>query len=103
HAPATPTPSSPPLHDALPISRRPAIGRLHDAAATAGAHDVAVGVRGKAFGPHGDEARELARRLVISAERAVGRQPRGPEEDDGVDRKSTRLNSSHVSISYAVF
>src|SRR5699024_12673880 len=26
-----------------------------------------------------------------------------PESDDGKDRKSTRLNSSHVSISYAVF
>src|SRR5437870_10517239 len=26
-----------------------------------------------------------------------------PEVRDGVDRKSTRLNSSHVAISYAVF
>src|SRR5439155_16505937 len=26
-----------------------------------------------------------------------------PAEEDGVDRKSTRLNSSHVAISYAVF
>src|SRR5437868_10532694 len=29
--------------------------------------------------------------------------PRAPEEVVGPDRKSTRLNSSHVSISYAVF
>src|SRR5438874_10657713 len=33
--------------------------------------------------------------------------PRGQRDDDGVDprldRKSTRLNSSHVEISYAVF
>src|SRR5690625_7008313 len=28
---------------------------------------------------------------------------RGEEKFDGVDRKSTRLNSSHVAISYAVF
>src|SRR5256885_7898464 len=27
----------------------------------------------------------------------------GNREDDGVDRKSTRLNSSHLVISYAVF
>src|SRR5207249_9788912 len=27
----------------------------------------------------------------------------GPQGDAGLDRKSTRLNSSHVSISYAVF
>src|SRR5699024_11226133 len=27
----------------------------------------------------------------------------GAAADDGADRKSTRLNSSHVSISYAVF
>src|SRR5690625_5708401 len=26
-----------------------------------------------------------------------------PEEDPDIDRKSTRLNSSHVAISYAVF
>src|SRR5439155_17928232 len=27
----------------------------------------------------------------------------GRDEEDGTDRKSTRLNSSHVAISYAVF
>src|SRR3712207_8381860 len=27
----------------------------------------------------------------------------GEEPDDGTDRKSTRLNSSHANISYAVF
>src|SRR5690349_24039276 len=31
------------------------------------------------------------------------RVPRPPRVPDGVDRKSTRLNSSHVEISYAVF
>src|SRR5690349_22386810 len=33
-------------------------------------------------------------------------QPAAPEEEQGIDdedRKSTRLNSSHVEISYAVF
>src|SRR2546430_17507205 len=34
-----------------------------------------------------------------------GRFPRpvGPQESDDLDRKSTRLNSSHSQISYAVF
>src|SRR5699024_11579348 len=36
----------------------------------------------------------------VGAARGRGRRPRGR---GGPDRKSTRLNSSHVSISYAVF
>src|SRR5207249_10834403 len=50
----------------------------------------------------GLDRRQRAHRIVHRSEpeqaRGVG-QPAGP----GVDRKSTRLNSSHVSISYAVF
>src|SRR5690348_18141834 len=44
----------------------------------------------------------LVSRRVIAARRIVaGQQHRG---EDGIgDRKSTRLNSSHPSISYAVF
>src|SRR2546430_8871770 len=33
----------------------------------------------------------------------VVRRPRRRDERDGADRKSTRLNSSHSQISYAVF
>src|SRR5207249_7903541 len=33
----------------------------------------------------------------------VGERPRRPHSRDLLDRKSTRLNSSHVSISYAAF
>src|SRR2546422_2994078 len=47
--------------------------------------------------------------LVLAVDRAV-RPDRGPRADDGrgplarpIDRKSTRLNSSHGYISYAVF
>src|SRR5690606_40287569 len=48
----------------------------------------------------------LFRSLV--AERALVETPLGradevPADDVAVDRKSTRLNSSHVKISYAVF
>src|SRR5438874_9214153 len=53
--------------------------------------------------------RTVRRRAALRALRHRGRPRRralardfGPEED-GADRKSTRLNSSHVEISYAVF
>src|SRR5438067_9586057 len=54
-----------------------------------------------------DRRRELRLRLVPRA-RGLGTAgvwvSRGDRADDGgQDRKSTRLNSSHVSISYAVF
>src|SRR2546426_3525750 len=35
--------------------------------------------------------------------RTASERPRGPSGTDRVDRKSTRLNSSHLVISYAVF
>src|SRR5438067_9968756 len=67
------------LHDALPISfRARAVGRLTD--------------ERDGFGD-----RFAARRLKRVGRRAAKRSPKPS------DRKSTRLNSSHVSISYAVF
>src|SRR3712207_7230742 len=70
------------LHDALPISpREPAVGR--------GAVD------GQA------EVREDAGRLRHELEVVVVVQVEGRAELG--DRKSTRLNSSHANISYAVF
>src|SRR6266540_6119423 len=43
--------------------------------------------------------------LPISSRRLHPAEPRhrGPREDPAGDRKSTRLNSSHITISYAVF
>src|SRR5207302_9273566 len=84
--PATTEISTLSLHDALPISL--AAGQLH--AALADGRAVAVG-----------EARD----------EVVGVGPAGGLLDLGLaragleeaDRKSTRLNSSHVKISYAVF
>src|SRR5438874_12277869 len=71
------------LHDALPISPPP------------GCQDGAL--LGDIFGLH-EELRERRMRRVGCGERerqlAIGRD---------LDRKSTRLNSSHVEISYAVF
>src|SRR5947209_10642882 len=62
------------LHDALPISRE--VMRLLE-------HDGLVDVR------HGSGA--------------YVREPTDWPPDDPRDRKSTRLNSSHANISYAVF
>src|SRR3712207_8401876 len=62
-----------------------------------------------------EPARDLARELEVLAlvvadrhlVRAVGehvrRHQHRVEEEPGRDRKSTRLNSSHANISYAVF
>src|SRR5438067_7098489 len=54
----------------------------------------------------GADQRPVARGAVAPAGdlrlRPPGRHPRG-HRDAARDRKSTRLNSSHVSISYAVF
>src|SRR5690625_6768326 len=47
-----------------------------------------------------DAARPVTR-LDLPARRTRRRHPRGDHHDE--DRKSTRLNSSHVAISYAVF
>src|SRR5204862_7274697 len=76
--PAPPKPSTLSLHDALPIS-----------AATL---DSAITTTRPPCGPGRTRAAAAnQRRTVSSAARSSG------------DRKSTRLNSSHVEISYAVF
>src|SRR5690606_41709154 len=87
------------LHDALPIfiDLQPSAGKhhaprvhlVHQAQVVRGDHD------GRAHPVEFDEqAQEPARKLWIDVTRwFVGEE----------DRKSTRLNSSHVKISYAVF
>src|SRR5207249_11832511 len=49
----------------------------------------------------------LLTRLVLGVPATTdvsgGREVRSPHAESQIDRKSTRLNSSHVSISYAVF
>src|ERR1035441_1613791 len=47
------------------------------------------------------EARRLRCGIPIQAEAVAGSSEKA--DDPGVDRKSTRLNSSHLGISYAVF
>src|SRR5690606_41233999 len=70
------------LHDALPISGRSILG-------------TETGGLGRAGGGEG----LLGRRPRSRAHAGLGRGGQGPPGD----RKSTRLNSSHVKISYAVF
>src|SRR5699024_12262823 len=85
--PPAPTPTYPlSLHDALPISVIVYYSFLQDIA-TSDERD-AVSTRGWAIGYLGGGL-ALALQLAFY----LGRE----------DRKSTRLNSSHVSISYAVF
>src|SRR5690606_41824033 len=77
------------LHDALPIFDL--VGGVHHRVgqlAIGGEQQQAGGVDVQAA--HGDPARALERR-------------QGIEDGRPADRKSTRLNSSHVKISYAVF
>src|SRR3712207_9529020 len=42
-------------------------------------------------------------RAAVAADRGDPEQLRRLDHAEGVDRKSTRLNSSHANISYAVF
>src|SRR5688572_32524478 len=84
------------LHDALPISAdvdHPSVGRDGDAVR------LAAGGEPGLDRPAGDHAGAAVvgvdRRLAVAAQ-----QTRRPLDGD---RKSTRLNSSHSQISYAVF
>src|SRR2546430_8052660 len=53
-----------------------------------------IGVKSKLYGPYGLAASEIATAHEVSASHA---------RNTAIDRKSTRLNSSHSQISYAVF
>src|SRR5205814_2511304 len=85
------------LHDALPISRR-RLGSARDSRSR-GADKFCreETAPGSEFAPPAPPRRPLSRRRVSKRTRRQTRQAT-PE-----DRKSTRLNSSHLGISYAVF
>src|SRR5207244_13260558 len=78
HAPATTEIYTLSLHDALPISRASAVGRR-------------------------ERCRRTALRLARRGSDSPGPSRRDIPGDTARDRKSTRLNSSHQIISYAVF
>src|SRR5690606_39831202 len=87
HDTANPYPPSLSLHDALPIWRTDNHGR----GGLVG-HDLRPEGDGRGGGP------EQGADLTVQQRRALR-----PDRRADRDRKSTRLNSSHVKISYAVF
>src|SRR5690242_20174353 len=100
-APAPPPTHTLSLHDALPICRVRSLAAHEHVAERVDRERITAIAR-----PAGQE---VARRLVLRREREAA-QPaaRGGADARGclqhrLDRKSTRLNSSHMSISYAVF
>src|SRR5690606_40607944 len=100
HLPPSPAPPTPSLHAALPIS-----GQFHHLHSGDGLEQRAR------FVPHALRIGQVAGVMIGDALPATGIARRFPEPElDEVradihdpDRKSTRLNSSHVKISYAVF
>src|SRR3712207_8320835 len=65
-------------------------------------HEVAV-VRGGHRGPALGDRLELAVAVELVAEQVREQDRPRPDLRNDPDRKSTRLNSSHANISYAVF
>src|SRR5699024_11759674 len=97
---AVPAPLSPvryalSLHDALPICAR---GRIFDAK-----RDYRRAVDETLFGLGERRYDALVDLLVQLRQPQLSKRPNERALSDALDRKSTRLNSSHVSISYAVF
>src|SRR5207253_10923407 len=100
HAPAPTAIYTLSLHDALPICRRGVeAGRERGPDTT---HPRPAGVRHRPAVPHAFLDHPAAAGLVLAPLPQRGAVPpvRAVELRD---RKSTRLNSSHVAISYAVF
>src|SRR5690606_41758030 len=92
-----------PLHDALPIyaALRPRVARPLRPTAR-----VRLPATRRAVRQRGARARRRGAGALDPPQhqaRAAARPPAGPRARGGArDRKSTRLNSSHVKISYAV-
>src|SRR5205807_4784611 len=95
------TPPAPPrLPPPFPTRRSsdlgdPAVGLQH-LSNRHGAGALAIHAQGHRLGPHGEMMRGLGRERPAEIAQGFG-------ADLGQDRKSTRLNSSHLVISYAVF
>src|SRR5690606_41838041 len=92
-----------PLHDALPIYRLGG-GRGHFAASGDFVRGRALyGSGGGTDRPCAVRGRKPHRQSTARVDEVQSRQGRARWFRPMADRKSTRLNSSHVKISYAVF
>src|SRR5690606_40252549 len=102
YRPATSAPHTLSLHDALPISvavAGPGLEALHDRRHPTGGRLTGTGEDAVDDRLTVDGQRDGLAQLRVGQRRVhVLRRER-----HGLDRKSTRLNSSHVKISYAVF
>src|SRR5207253_9960697 len=100
---ASTAPSPLPLHDALPISHRRMRLGADERRRESSDGEARECLR---FGELDVEREEINRRYAGRREQIVERGRRhvdGSRDPAPADRKSTRLNSSHVAISYAVF
>src|SRR5207249_7511981 len=91
-------------HGALAPARHPRVLELDDLEGDAGAGDALLVVVGQALGERvvGERGPATGSAAARGGEQEHGRDRRDAASEHQ-DRKSTRLNSSHVSISYAVF
>src|SRR5205814_8458955 len=100
---APPTPETYPLslHDALPIFQR-AHRRFAEVALHLPDHEEC---RAHVLTlEHAQQLRRVWPRAIVECQRQLARRAAAfPHERRVRDRKSTRLNSSHLGISYAVF
>src|SRR5690606_41634749 len=98
----TPVPSTLSLHDALPISSTGG-GQPDSASARLALEEVGCDIAGflvgQGDGRHG-RAGQVGGGVANELQQHAGLVGQAPGYQD---RKSTRLNSSHVKISYAVF
>src|SRR5207249_10485113 len=99
----TPAPHPLSLHDALPIF--PPLGPLPGRVPPYGGSSSSCGVLGGmiVIRPCGRSMRHdpvIASAINATCSAALAATPRVRRHPGGRDRKSTRLNSSHVSISY---
>src|SRR5699024_11720710 len=98
--PPPPQPHSPPLHDALPISRIASREVIGGGCPGNGIRRSAASAATTAAPSRACRASWIS---VYSTEVTVMPSTQICGTASPLDRKSTRLNSSHVSISYAVF
>src|SRR5205807_9983849 len=100
HEPATPSSYALSLHDALPISQVRADAVVRGRAGVGLVRECAVAVRARRHVMYAGHCRAHAFREQVEKQRRMPALARGAAHRD---RKSTRLNSSHLVISYAVF